>query len=50
VLWNEEIGELQLKCVAYTGNNMRKQKEVDENKKVNWVTFELNLLFFYYLN
>ena len=24
VQWNEEIGEWQLKCVAYTGNNMRK--------------------------
>jgi len=23
-LWNEDIGEWQLKCVAYTGNNMRK--------------------------
>nr|CAD7443424.1 unnamed protein product [Timema bartmani] len=23
--WNEDIGEWQLKCVAYTGNNMRKQ-------------------------
>lgn len=22
--WNEDIGEFQLKCVAYTGNNMRK--------------------------
>ncbi|XP_046401974.1 kinesin-like protein KIF3A [Ischnura elegans] len=25
VHWNEDIGEWQLKCVAYTGNNMRKQ-------------------------
>lgn len=24
VHWNEDIGEWQLKCVAYTGNNMRK--------------------------
>ena len=22
--WNEDIGEWQLKCVAYTGNNMSK--------------------------
>lgn len=22
--WNEEIDEWELKCVAYTGNNMRK--------------------------
>ncbi|XP_064481967.1 kinesin-like protein KIF3A isoform X2 [Ornithodoros turicata] len=25
VQWNEDIGEWQLKCVAYTGNNMRTQ-------------------------
>ena len=25
VQWNEDIGEWQLKCVAYTGNNMRKR-------------------------
>lgn len=24
VQWNEDIGEWQLRCVAYTGNNMRK--------------------------
>lgn len=23
VYWNEEIGDWQLKCIAYTGNNMR---------------------------
>lgn len=28
--WNEDIGEWQLKCVAYTGNNMR--KHISENK------------------
>lgn len=26
VHWNEDIGEWQLKCVAYTGNNMRKSQ------------------------
>ena len=31
VHWNEDIGEWQLKCVAYTGNNMRKQAN-NENK------------------
>jgi kinesin family protein 3/17 len=37
VAWNEELGEWQLKCVAYTGNNMRKQKdaEVDKDKLRN---------------
>lgn len=29
VHWNEDIGEWQLKCVAYTGNNMRKQTPND---------------------
>lgn len=29
--WNEEIGEWQLKCVAYTGNNMR--KNISEQQK-----------------
>ncbi|TNN17237.1 Kinesin-like protein [Schistosoma japonicum] len=31
VEWNEDIGEWQLKCIAYTGNNMRKpEKETPE--------------------
>lgn len=29
--WNEDIGEWQLKCVAYTGNNMR--KHIVDNKE-----------------
>lgn len=28
--WNEDIGEWQLKCVAYTGNNMRKSVSDDK--------------------
>ncbi|KAK4291809.1 hypothetical protein Pmani_035388 [Petrolisthes manimaculis] len=35
VHWNEDIGEWQLKCVAYTGNNMRKQLDVGDNEKEN---------------
>ncbi|KAL7638809.1 UNVERIFIED_CONTAM: hypothetical protein RMT77_010343 [Armadillidium vulgare] len=31
VHWNEDIGEWQLKCVAYTGNNMRKQLNNENN-------------------
>ncbi|KAA3680815.1 kinesin family member 3A [Paragonimus westermani] len=32
VKWNEDIGEWQLRCVAYTGNNMRKlEKEQPES-------------------
>ena len=36
VQWNDEIGEWQLKCVAYTGNNMRKQPKEKEKAK-DWV-------------
>ncbi|XP_071786480.1 kinesin-II 85 kDa subunit-like [Asterias amurensis] len=33
VHWNEDIGEWQLKCVAYTGNNMRKQTPIPDKDK-----------------
>ncbi|XP_052279055.1 kinesin-like protein KIF3A [Dreissena polymorpha] len=33
VAWNEDIGEWQLRCVAYTGNNMRKQTPQPEKEK-----------------
>lgn len=39
VHWNEDIGEWQLKCVAYTGNNMRKAQTVSpagNNKDVRF--------------
>ncbi|XP_063727331.1 kinesin-like protein KIF3A isoform X2 [Symsagittifera roscoffensis] len=32
VTWSEEIGEFQLKCVAYSGNNMRKPTPSDEKR------------------
>ncbi|XP_075248728.1 kinesin-like protein KIF3A isoform X2 [Convolutriloba macropyga] len=32
VQWSEEIGEFQLKCVAYSGNNMRKPTPSDEKR------------------
>ncbi|XP_045580150.1 kinesin-like protein KIF3A isoform X3 [Salmo salar] len=41
VQWNEDIGEWQLKCVAYTGNNMRKQTPVPDKKDKD--PFELDL-------
>lgn len=31
--WNEDIGEWQLKCVAYTGKNLR--KSIEESKGLN---------------
>ena len=34
VHWNEDIGEWQLKCVAYTGNNMRKQTPLPDKDPV----------------
>ncbi|XP_044730926.1 kinesin-like protein KIF3A [Chrysoperla carnea] len=36
--WNEEIGEWQLKCVAYTGNHMRKHEECRESRFQNIAT------------
>ncbi|XP_005105008.1 kinesin-like protein KIF3A isoform X2 [Aplysia californica] len=33
VHWNDDIGEWQLRCVAYTGNNMRKQTPQPEKEK-----------------
>ena len=44
VQWNEDIGEWQLKCVAYTGNNMRKQNppaDKDKNKVYLFVIIQL---------
>ncbi|XP_066445364.1 kinesin-like protein KIF3A [Eleutherodactylus coqui] len=41
VHWNEDIGEWQLKCVAYTGNNMRKQTAVPDKKEKD--PFEVDL-------
>lgn len=38
VHWNDDIGEWQLKCVAYTGNNMRKAQiipPIGNNKDVS---------------
>ena len=32
VAWNEEIGEWQLRCVAYTGNNMRKSSDLNPDR------------------
>ncbi|MBN3302566.1 KIF3A protein, partial [Amia calva] len=41
VHWNEDIGEWQLKCVAYTGNNMRKQTPVPDKTEKD--PFEVDL-------
>lgn len=43
VQWNEDIGEFQLKCVAYTGNNMRKQLPAAEKEKKKEVSGAFNV-------
>uniref|UniRef100_A0A3P9KF84 Kinesin-like protein n=2 Tax=Oryzias latipes TaxID=8090 RepID=A0A3P9KF84_ORYLA len=41
VYWNEDIGEWQLKCVAFTGNNMKKQSPAQDKKEKD--PFEVDL-------
>lgn len=48
IRWNEDIGEWQLKCIAYTGNNIRKAQattEVESSKDVSVTYFLLKLTF-----
>ncbi|XP_077388014.1 kinesin-like protein KIF3A isoform X2 [Festucalex cinctus] len=45
VNWNEDIGEWQLKCVAFTGNNMRKQTPAPGKKEKD--PFEVDLSYMY---
>lgn len=51
VHWNEDIGEWQLKCVAYTGNNMRKAQTtppLGSNKDVcmNFINLIVKVIIF----
>ena len=41
VSWNDDIGDWELKCIAYTGNNMRKRENLDTNteNKVKYDTW-----------
>ncbi|KAF7702335.1 kinesin-like protein KIF3A [Silurus meridionalis] len=48
VHWNEDIGEWQLKCVAYTGNNMRKQTPVPDKKEKDPFEVDLSHVYFAY--
>ncbi|XP_013384615.1 kinesin-like protein KIF3A isoform X2 [Lingula anatina] len=48
VHWNEDIGEWQLKCVAYTGNNMRKQTPLPEKEKDKLADFDLSQVYLAY--
>lgn len=46
--WNEEIGEWQMKCIAYTGNNMRKQTPVPERDPIADLETDLSHVYLAY--
>ena len=46
--WSEETGEWQLKCVAYTGNNMRKQTTLNDPKTTVAVDDDLSKVYLSY--
>jgi len=48
VHWNEDIGEWQLKCVAYTGNNMRKQSPLPDKEKDKFLEPDLSHVYLAY--
>ncbi|CAD5114844.1 DgyrCDS3880 [Dimorphilus gyrociliatus] len=48
MLWNDEVGEWQLKCVAYTGNNMRKSSPGPEKKVEQKVNTDLSQVYMVY--
>ena len=48
VAWNEDIGEWQLKCVAYTGNNMRKRAESEERERETTQESDMNYVYLQY--
>ena len=39
ITWNEEIGEWQLKCIAYTGNNMNKDSSANNDEETPYKNF-----------
>ncbi|XP_046354192.1 kinesin-like protein KIF3A isoform X1 [Haliotis rufescens] len=48
VHWNDDIGEWQLRCVAYTGNNMRKQTPQPEKEKEKFQEVDLSHVYLAY--
>lgn len=46
--WNEDIGEWQLKCVAYSGNNMRKNVIDQQKQKEEKEFIDLNHVYLSY--
>lgn len=50
VFWSEEMGEWQLKCIAYTGNNMRIKAVPPTVYKVHMLSITERLLKFPFSN
>ncbi|ELT90430.1 hypothetical protein CAPTEDRAFT_154669 [Capitella teleta] len=48
VHWNEDIGEWQLRCVAYSGNNMRKQSPLPDKDKDKFREHDLSHVYMAY--
>jgi len=48
VQWNEEIGEWQLRCVAYTGNNMRKSSQAAQERSSDLTDLDLSSVYLDY--
>merc|ERR1719369_755463 len=42
VQWNEDIGEWQLRCVAYTGNNMRKSSQSRTEREREMIDLDIS--------
>lgn len=48
--WNEDVGDWQLKCVAYTGNNMRKNLQDDRRHNKDSEFVDLSSVYLSYNN
>lgn len=48
VSWNDDIGEWQLRCVAYSGNNMRKQSPQPDKDKEKYTAPDLSNVYLAY--
>lgn len=48
--WNEDVGDWQLKCVAYTGNNMRKNLPDDRKQTKESDLVDLSYVYLSYNN
>lgn len=48
VCWNDENGEWQLKCIAYTGNNMRSRRSHQQQPNLKPIDTQLRPLYLSY--